>query len=233
MDWFIRYRPGMVQGIASFAEPGRGGSHMLSIVDRAKLAQVLSRALDESEFLGEYGLRALSKHHEREPYTFHVDGHAHTVRYEPAESSNFIFGGNSNWRGPIWFPLNFLMIEALRKYHAYFGDSFKIDLPRGSQQSVTLDQAAQEISRRLVSIFLRDESRGGKRAVLGDVDYFQTDPHWRDCVPFYEYFHGDNGAGLGASHQTGWTALVASLIQAGFDQAPPGRPGINRTGSAG
>ncbi|HZA25978.1 MAG TPA: glucosidase, partial [Dehalococcoidia bacterium] len=160
-----------------------------------------------------YGLRVLSRYHQREPYTFYADGQAHTVRYEPAESTSSMFGGNSNWRGPIWFPLNFLMIEALIKYHSYYGDSFKIELTRGSNQWVTLEQAAQEISRRLVRIFLRDESRGGRRAALGGVDYFQMDPFWRDCVPFYEYFHGDNGAGIGASHQTGWTALVARLIQ--------------------
>ena len=213
MDWFIRYRPGMLDGIASFAEPGEGGCHLLSIVDQDKLAQVLSRVLDESEFLSEYGLRALSRYHQREPYTFYADGQAHTVRYEPAESTSSMFGGNSNWRGPIWFPLNFLMIEALIKYHSYYGDSFKIELTRGSNQWVTLEQAAQEISRRLVRIFLRDESRGGRRAALGGVDYFQMDPFWRDCVPFYEYFHGDNGAGIGASHQTGWTALVARFIQ--------------------
>jgi hypothetical protein len=213
MDWFIRYRPGMLDGIASFAESGQGGCHLLSIVDREKLARILTRTLDESEFLSEYGLRSLSRYHEGEPYTFHADGQSHTVRYEPAESTSFMFGGNSNWRGPIWFPLNFLMIETLKKYHSYYGDSFKIELPRGSKQWFTLDQVAQEISRRLARLFLRDEIKGGRRPVLGGVDYFQTDPHWRDCVPFYEYFHGDNGAGIGASHQTGWTALVARLIQ--------------------
>ena len=124
-----------------------------------------------------------------------------------------MFGGNSNWRGPIWFPLNYLMIESLQKYHEYYGDSFKVELPSGSDRRVTLNQAATEITRRLMRIFLRDESNGGRRAALGYSDYFQRDPQWRDYIPFHEYFHGDNGAGLGASHQTGWTALIAELIQ--------------------
>jgi hypothetical protein len=212
MEWFVRYRPRMLEGIASFTDPGEERRLLLSIVDREKLSRILSRVFDQAEFLSEYGLRALSKHHEREPYTFYSDGQVHTVRYEPAESPSSMFGGNSNWRGPIWFPLNFLMIETLKKYHAYYGDSFEVEVPHGSRNRVTLDEAAQEISRRLVRIFQRDES-SGRRAVLGGVDYFQTDPHWRDCVPFYECFHGDNGAGIGAGHQTGWTALVASLIQ--------------------
>jgi hypothetical protein len=142
-----------------------------------------------------------------------VDGHAHTVSYQPAESTTGMFGGNSNWRGPIWFPVNFLMIESLQKYFHYCGDSFKVELPRGSENWFTLNEVATDLSRRLMRIFLRDEANGGRRPVFGNVDLFQTDPHWRDNVLFYEYFHGDNGAGIGASHQTGWTALVAKLIQ--------------------
>ncbi len=212
MDWFVRYRPGLVEGIASLAEPGEDGRHLLSIVNREKLARILARMLDEAEFLSGYGLRSLSKRHELEPYTFRLDGHAYTVRYEPGESTSNIFGGNSNWRGPVWLPLNYLMVESLRKYHRYYGDSFKAELPRGSGKWATLDEAADEISRRLSRIFLRDESNEGRRPVFGGVDYFNANPHWRDCIPFYEYFHGDSGAGLGASHQTGWTAIVARLL---------------------
>ncbi len=212
MDWFIRYRPHLVEGIASLVEPGEGGRLLLSIVSREKLARILTRMLDETEFLSDYGLRSLSKRHELEPYTFHLGGDAYTVRYEPGESTTNVFGGNSNWRGPVWLPLNYLMIESLRKYHRYYGDSFKVELPRGSGKWATLDEAADEISRRLCRIFLRDESNQGQRPVFGGVDYFDLDPHWRDHVPFHEYFHGDNGAGLGASHQTGWTALVARLL---------------------
>ncbi len=151
------------------------------------------------------------------PYTFLIDGKPSTVRYEPAESSSYMFGGNSNWRGPIWFPVNFLMIESLQKYHHYYGDTFKVELPTGSGHFVTLDQVAADLSRRLTDIFLADDE--GRRAVHGGNQLFQTDPHWRDHIPFYEYFHGDDGAGIGASHQTGWTALVAKLIQQTRDRA--------------
>ncbi len=213
MEWFIKYRPQLVENIASLTQSGQGERLLLSIVDRQKLARVLPRMLDESQFLSDYGLRTLSKQHSQQPYTFHVNGQTHTVRYEPAESGSGLFGGNSNWRGPIWFPVNYLMIESLQKYHHYYGDSFKVELPRHSGNQVTLNQAAAELSRRLMRLFLRAEANGGRRPVFGAVDYFQTDPHWRDYIPFYEYFHGDIGAGLGASHQTGWTALVAKLIQ--------------------
>ena len=212
MEWFTRHRPNLVKNIASLAEPGEGGRRLLAIVDRAKLERILPRMLDGSQFLSDYGLRALSKQHEWEPYTFHVDGRTYSVQYEPAESRTGLFGGNSNWRGPIWFPVNYLMIESLQKYHHYYGDSLQVELPRYSDRWAALDSVAAELSRRLTRIFLRDEETG-RRAVLGSADYFQRDPHWRDYVPFYEYFHGDNGAGLGASHQTGWTALVAKLIQ--------------------
>ncbi|MFW6174527.1 MAG: MGH1-like glycoside hydrolase domain-containing protein [Chloroflexota bacterium] len=213
MDWFTRYRPGMLTGIASFNEPGEEGSHLLSLVDRAKLERVLARMFDETELLSEYGVRSLSKFHESTPYRFHMDGQTHTVRYEPAESTSYMFGGNSNWRGPVWFPLNFLAVESLRKHHEYYGADLKVELPRGSGNWLTLGDAADELARRLIRIFLRDESRGGRRPVFGGQEFFQQDPQWRDYVPFYEYFHGDNGAGIGASHQTGWTALVARLIQ--------------------
>jgi len=192
-------------------EPGRDGRRLLSLVNRNQLAYVLPRMLDGSQFLSDYGIRALSKGHEKEPYEVWVDGIKYEVKYEPAESSTGLFGGNSNWRGPIWFPVNYLMIESLQKYHHYYGDSFEIELPRYSDKWVQLNEVARDLSRRLTSIFLKDKA--GKRAVFGGMAKFQDDPHWRDYILFYEYFHGDNGAGIGASHQTGWTALVAKLIQ--------------------
>jgi len=213
MEWFIQYRPHLVENIASLTEPGQGDRRLLSVVNRAQLERALQYMLDPHEFLSDWGLRALSKYHEQHPYTFEVDGQAYTVRYEPAESRTDLFGGNSNWRGPIWFPVNYLMVESLQKYHRYYGDGLKVELPRGSSHWATLDEAATEISRRLSRIFLRDGTNGGRRPVFGDQATFQNDPHWRDYIPFYEYFHGDTGAGLGASHQTGWTALVATLLQ--------------------
>ncbi|MFQ5857033.1 MAG: glucosidase [Anaerolineae bacterium] len=223
MEWFIGYRPHRVKEIASLTEPGEGGRRLLALVDREKLERVLSRMLDRSQFLCDYGLRSLSRQHATEPFTYNLNGQVYTVEYEPAESQAGLFGGNSNWRGPIWFPLNFLMIESLQKYHHYYGDSFKVELPHGSGNWATLAEVATELSRRLIRIFLRDEANGGRRPVFGGVDYFQTDPHWRDHILFYEYFHGDNGAGLGANHQTGWTALVAKLIQQSGGQQAQGK----------
>jgi hypothetical protein len=166
--------------------------------------------LDESEFLSAYGIRALSRYHLENPYQLHLDGIVHSVGYEPAESSTGLFGGNSNWRGPIWMPVNYLLVESLRRLHTYFGESLKVECPTGSGVVMTLAEVADEISRRLCDIFRRDAS--GRRPVLGTNEKFQHDPHWRDYIPFHEYFHGDSGAGVGASHQTGWSALVASLI---------------------
>jgi hypothetical protein len=171
----------------------------------------LARVFDESEFLSPYGIRALSRVHHEHPYLLTVDGQVHRVDYEPGESTTGLFGGNSNWRGPIWFPVNFLLVEALQKFHHYFGDTVRVECPTGSGTMLTLDEVATELSRRLSRIFLRDES--GRRPVFGDVARFQHDPHWRDYVPFHEYFHGDDGHGVGAAHQTGWTALVAKLLQ--------------------
>ncbi len=207
MQWFLENRPELVQHIASLTTPGEGGRRLLAIADKDKLDRILPRMLDGSQFLSDYGLRALSKAHEHEPYMLA----GNTVRYEPAESTTGLFGGNSNWRGPIWFPTNFLMIESLQKYHHYYGDEYKVECPRYSDNWLTLREVAAELSRRLTRTFLRDAT--GRRPVFGGAEKFQTDPHWRNYVPFYEYFHGDNGAGLGASHQTGWTALVAKLIQ--------------------
>ena len=167
--------------------------------------------LDEAEFLSPYGVRALSRYHAEQPYSFDVEGERYEVEYQPAESNSGLFGGNSNWRGPIWFPVNYMIIESLQQFHHYYGDDFKVEYPTGSGRLVTLRDVADELSQRLISIFVRDGD--GRRAVFGSQETFQRDPHWRDYIPFYEYFHGDNGSGLGASHQTGWTGLVASLLQ--------------------
>ena len=167
--------------------------------------------LDENEFLSPYGIRSLSKFHEQHPYVFHVEGKEYRVDYLPAESNTGMFGGNSNWRGPVWMPVNVLIIRALQQFYMYYGDGFRIECPTGSGKLMNLFEVSKEISDRLGRIFLRDES--GRRPVYGGTEKFQTDPHWRDHILFYEYFHGDNGAGLGANHQTGWTGLVAKLIQ--------------------
>jgi hypothetical protein len=206
--WYLRYRPTLAGNLALLTRRGAGGRQLLTVADRAKLESVLPRMLDPEQFLSDYGLRSLAKGLAAEPYHCHH----HTITYEPAESSSPIYGGNSNWRGPIWFPVNYLMIEALREYHRYFGDTLQVELPRHSGHWVHLGEVADELARRLTQIFLRDETRGGWRPVLGDNALLQTDPHWRDYVPFYEYFHGEDGAGLGASHQ-GWTTLVADLLR--------------------
>jgi hypothetical protein len=206
VEWYIRYRSILSGNLCVLITPGKGGSRLLALADRAKLEAILPRVFDSTQFLSDYGLRSLSRGLLNEPY--HYDGNR--VAYEPGESASPIYGGNSNWRGPIWFPVNYLMIESLRELHRYYGDTLTVELPRWSGQQVPLDEAAAELARRLTRIFLRDPS--GNRPVLGGPGLFQSDPHWRDYIPFYEYFHGDHGAGLGASHQTGWTALVAELI---------------------
>src|SRR4030095_14495726 len=184
---------------------------ILALVNPERLRRILTKMLDENEFLSPYGIRALSKFHDQHPYVFHVDGQAHIVDYLPAESNTGMFGGNSNWRGPIWMPVNVLLIRALLNFYLYYGDTFKIECPTGSGHLMNLFEVARELAQRLTRIFLRDA--GGKRPVYGGTETFQSAPHWRDCILFYEYFHGDNGAGLGASHQTGWTGVVAELIQ--------------------
>jgi hypothetical protein len=183
----------------------------MALVNPERLRRILAKMLDENEFLSPYGIRALSKFHDKHPYVFHVGGQAHIVDYLPAESNTGMFGGNSNWRGPIWMPVNALLIRALLNFYAYYGDNFKIECPTGSGKLMNLFEVAKEISDRLTRIFLRDDA--GHRPVYGGTKTFQEDPHWRDHILFYEYFHGDNGAGLGASHQTGWTGLVAKMIQ--------------------
>jgi hypothetical protein len=210
MDWFIQYRPQLVERIASISEAGEGGRRLMSLAGRDKLYHIFQRMLSPDEFLSDYGLRSLSKYHADMPYSLQVDGTHYRVDYEPAESRTAVFGGNSNWRGPIWFPINYLMIESLQKYHHYYGDTLKVEFPSASGHVVNLHTVASQLSRRLLHIFLRDAS--GSRAVFGGNPVFNTNPNWCNYLPFYEYFHGDTGAGLGASHQTGWTALVAKLI---------------------
>jgi len=190
---------------------GMGERRLLSIVDGDQLRSVLKVMLDENEFLSPYGLRALSGVHKDKPYVLKFGGAEYRVDYEPAESSTGLFGGNSNWRGPIWFPVNYLIIESLQKFHHYFGDDFKVEYPTGSGRHITLWEVSAELSRRLTRIFLQDED--GRRPVHGRDSRYHHDPHWRDLVLFYEYFHGDDGSGVGASHQTGWTGLVGKLLQ--------------------
>jgi hypothetical protein len=211
VEWFTKYRPDLVKRIASLTEPGEKGRLLLSIINRDQLEKVLSRMFDREEFLSNYGLRSVSKYHSGNPYKWQLDGNDLALTYEPGESSTGLFGGNSNWRGPIWFPVNYLMIESLQKYHHYYGNNLKLEFPAGSGRQISLRQSSKELANRLTAIFLRDKNN--RRAVFGTNAYFQKNPYWRDHIPFYEYFHGDNGKGLGASHQTGWTALVAKLIQ--------------------
>jgi hypothetical protein len=184
---------------------------IMALVNPERLRRILTKMLDENEFLSPYGIRSLSKFHEQHPYVFHADGNEYRLDYLPAESNTGMFGGNSNWRGPIWMPVNVLIIRSLLNFYLYYGDNFKIECPTGSGKMMNLFEVSKEISDRLTRIFTRDEH--GRRPVYGGSEKFQSDPYWRDHILFYEYFHGDNGAGLGASHQTGWTGLVAKLIQ--------------------
>ncbi len=213
MQWFIDHHPEFREHVQVQEVPGKGTRRLLSIVTREQLPRVLRIMLDESEFLSPYGIRALSRYHKDHPYMLNVNGMEHRVDYEPGESSSGLFGGNSNWRGPIWFPVNHLLIESLQKFHHFYSDGLKVACPAGSGPLVTLWQVAMELERRLSGIFLRGAD--GRRPVFGATEKFQQDPHWRDLVPFHEYFHGDTGAGVGASHQTGWTGLVAKLLEQG------------------
>src|SRR6266481_864280 len=211
MQWFIDNKPELREHIRTTEVPGGGTRYLLSIVNCERLPKVLRYMLDESEFLSDYGIRAISRVHREKPFMLEANGMSHRVDYEPAESSTGLFGGNSNWRGPIWFPVNYLLIESLQKFHHFVGNDVRVEYPTGSGQMKTLWEVSAELSRRLARIFLRD--RDGRRPVFGEAEKFQTDAHWRDYVPFHEYFHGDTGRGVGASHQTGWTGLVAKLIE--------------------
>ncbi len=211
MHWFIENRPDLIENISSVEMPGEAERRLMAVVYRERLERVLKVMLDENEFLSDHGIRALSRYHKDNPYVVEVNGEEHRVDYEPAESTSGLFGGNSNWRGPVWFPVNYLLIESLQKFHYYYGDDLMVECPTGSGNMMNLWDVSQELSRRLSRIFLRDDS--GKRPVFGDKLKFQTDPYFRDHLLFNEYFHGDNGSGIGASHQTGWTGLVAKLLQ--------------------
>jgi hypothetical protein len=208
---FLEARPELRSFIHDPVQQGCDGRRLASILNEDKLRRVLTRMLDENEFLSPYGIRALSRYHADHPYTFRVGNQDYSVPYVPAESNTGMFGGNSNWRGPIWMPVNALIIRALLNYYWYYGDDFTIECPTGSGRRMTLFQVAEEITHRLESIFLRNKD--GNRPVYGGTRKFQDDPNWRDYVLFYEYFQGDNGAGLGASHQTGWTGLIARGMQ--------------------
>ena len=206
---FKKRHPEVVAHVAPTVDGfiGHAGRRLLSPLTRKKLERILSYLLDEKEFLGPHGIRSLSRHHLEHPFVFHTGGQEHRVQYLPAESNNAMFGGNSNWRGPVWMPVNVLVIRGLLNFYGFYGNDFTVECPTGSGNRMNLFEVAKEISRRLSGIFLRDAS--GRRPVYGGTEKFQNDPHWRDLILFYEYFHGDNGAGLGASHQTGWTGLVA------------------------
>lgn len=211
MNWFLSNRPGLTGNIASVDLPGVGERYLLSILTRERLVRVLERMLDEEEFLSDYGIRSLSKYYEEQPYRLHLGIQSYTIAYEPGESRTSLFGGNSNWRGPIWFPMNYLIIESLRVFYRYYGDSLTVEYPTGSGQNKSLVEVAQLLSERLQSLFFQDNS--GRRPIYDPQSQFQQDPQWSELILFFEYFHGDTGLGLGASHQTGWTALVANLIQ--------------------
>ena len=210
MDWFLEHRPDLASLVSRWHVPGSEDRRLFALARGHRMKQLLARMLDPAEFLSDFGVRGLSRFHLDHPYHLEVGGATYEVRYEPGESSTALFGGNSNWRGPVWFPINYLLIQALKKFHHYYADDFLIECPTGSGQMRTLLQIADELTVRLERIFLR--AVDGHRPVFGDVDLFQVDPFWRDYVPFYEYFHGETGRGLGASHQTGWTALIANLL---------------------
>jgi hypothetical protein len=211
LEWFIDNRPDLTANVACMRTAGMGERRLLSIASQEQLRRILQFMLDEEEFLSPHGVRSVSRFHREHPYILAVNDIEHRVDYEPAESSTGLFGGNSNWRGPIWFPLNFLLIESLQKFHHYLGDEFKVEFPTRSGNLLNLWEISSELSKRLNSIFLRDPQ--GRRPVNGELEKFQSDPHWRDLIQFHEYFHGDSGKGLGASHQTGWTGLVTKLLQ--------------------
>jgi len=211
MHRFIESRQELKAFIHDPEKPGHAGRKLGAILDETRLRRVLARMLDEAEFLSPHGIRSLSRVHEEHPYVFRSGPQEYRVSYLPAESDSGMFGGNSNWRGPVWMPVNVLIVRALLQYYAYYGNDFTVECPTGSGQRMNLYQVAQDIIRRLSEIFLRDAN--GRRPVYGGTQTFQEDPHWRDLLQFFEYFHGDNGAGLGASHQTGWTGVIAALMR--------------------
>jgi len=239
-DWFSSHRPDLVDSVRPMAVPGPNDNLLLGLVRPDQLRRMLAAMLDEDEFLSPYGVRSVSRFHKDNPMVLQLGGQECRLDYEPGESETDLFGGNSNWRGPIWMPVNFLILLALQQYHVYYGEDFKVECPTGSGQMMNLEQVTQELGRRLGALFLRDGD--SRRAVFGSCELFQSDPHWRDLIPFHEYFHGDTGRGCGASHQTGWTGLIAQILigltddtvssahpQAGTEQPPAGGiPEANR-----
>lgn len=221
MNWILNHRPDLATLVSRWEAPGRGERRLLSLLRGHRMKKLFARMLDETEFLSDYGVRSLSKVYRDQPHVFGLFGQAYSLTYEPAESNSGLFGGNSNWRGPIWFPVNYLLIESLQRFHHYYGDEFKVECPTGSGKYLTINQIAEELTQRLTRIFVRDEN--GRRAVFGNNEKLQSDPHFRDYLQFYEYFHGDNGSGVGASHQTGWTALIAKLMQPRKHEMPEER----------
>jgi hypothetical protein len=211
LEWFLNYRPDLAKLVSRWEEPGMKQRHLLSLLRGHRMKCLLRRMLDETEFLSDFGVRAISRHHLEHPYEFWANGNTMSVSYQPAESNSGLFGGNSNWRGPIWMPVNYLLIESLQKFHHYYGDDFKVECPTGSGQFKTIGEVADELARRLTRLFLKGQD--GERPVLKYHPKLGSDPQFRDYVLFHEYFHGDNGRGVGASHQTGWTGLVAKLLQ--------------------
>jgi hypothetical protein len=211
MEWFLQNRPDLTANVACMRTPGCGSRRLMAIVDQVKLRRILAWLLDENEFLSPYGIRSVARSHRERPFRLQVNGSEYQVSYDPAESTSGMFGGNSNWRGPVWIPMNFLIIESLQKFHHYHGDGFRVECPTGSGNLMTLAEVATELSRRLTRLCLCDPD--GRRPSHGDQAQYRDDPHWRDLVLFHEYYHGDDGRGLGASHQTGWTALIAKLLQ--------------------
>jgi hypothetical protein len=207
----MKYRPELAAQVSHWMEPGRGSRRLLSLLRRHRMRRLLQRMLDETEFLSPYGVRSLSRAHRDHPYLIDLDGQPVSVNYQPAEAESGLFGGNSNWRGPVWFPVNYLLVSALYRFADFYGDELKVECPTGSGRELRLDEVADELTRRLVGLF-RQDGQGG-RVFHGDSDKLRSDPHFRDHILFYEYFHGDSGRGLGASHQTGWTGLVAKLLQ--------------------
>jgi hypothetical protein len=218
LEWFLNYRPDLATLVSRWHEPGAGDRHLLSLLRGHRMKCLLRRMLDENEFLSAHGVRALSRYHRDNPYVFSCNGTELTVNYEPAESKSGVFGGNSNWRGPVWMPVNFLIIESLQKFHHYYGDDFKVECPTRSGKFLTINEIAEELSRRVIGLFLKDENE--RRPVLGYHEKLATDPHFRDYILFHEYFDGENGRGVGASHQTGWSALVAKLLKPGLEVEP-------------
>jgi hypothetical protein len=221
LNWFAKYRPELLRGLGDMTQRGVQDRIRLALVDTDKLARMLRPVLDPEAMFSPHGVRSVSKRHHEHPFVLAVDGREFSLEYAPAESTTPLFGGNSNWRGPVWFPLNYLLIEALQRHDAVLGDTFRVECPTGSRHEATLWDVTTEMTRRLITLFTRDAD--GRRPVNGDREKFQSDPHWRDLVLFHEYFHGDSGEGLGSSHQTGWTGIVAKLIHQYAEYALAGR----------